>query len=190
MCYFISLVVKGGDPNEIDLMLRQHRRQAQPFNNASVQSTLLSDEALFLTTVEVCDCETALLPDEQAVDQRKKERSRQVSKLQKKGWSAAKIERWSLDRKKADERAEDERRATAPDSIELWERIIRELISHAEIQQAGLLLHFYSGDLESEVLETTRKVVPIHEFSTQLRCLQEDQILMAKSDDIRSTKHS
>jgi hypothetical protein len=80
---------------------------------------------------------------------------------------------------KADERAEERRHANTPDSVELWGRIISDLMSTPGVQQAGLLLHFYSGDLEEETIEPLRKMVPASEFASSLKGIGEDQLLMA-----------
>ena len=88
MCFYIALVVRGGDAAIIDQVLREHGRQAKPIANASIASALAPGEAQFLTTVGHCDCGTALAPV--TVD-RANERNAQAVKLSKKGWSQAKI---------------------------------------------------------------------------------------------------
>ena len=47
------------------------------------------------------------------------------------------------------------------------------------VRQAGLLLHFYSGDIENEELEPVRETVPVPDFEARLQSLREDQLLMA-----------
>lgn len=176
MCFYIALVVRGGDAAIIDHVLRKHGRQAKPIANASVASTLSPGEALFLTTVGHCDCGTALAPV--TVDPTGK-RNAHAAKLSKKGWSQAKIDRWLYDRVKADERAEDRRHANTPDSFEYWSRIVIDLMSTPGVQQAGLLLHFYSGDIEDEAIEPVRKTVPVRDIEASLTHIREDQLLMA-----------
>ncbi|MBI1252715.1 MAG: hypothetical protein GC196_00020 [Hyphomonas sp.] len=82
---------------------------------------------------------------------------------------------------KADERAEERRHANTPDSLQLWSRIVSELLSTAGVQQAGLLVHFYSGDLEQETIEPLRKTVRASDFERSLQRIEEDQLLMAAS---------
>jgi hypothetical protein len=110
---------------------------------------------------------------------REGKRSEQAAKLVKRGWSKGKIERWLNDRTKADERAEERRHANTPDSLGLWSRIISDLLFTPGVQQAGLLVHFYSGDLEQETIEPLRKTVPSSDFESSLQGIDEDQLLMA-----------
>ena len=178
MCFYVALVVRGGDAGTIDRVLRRHGRQARPFANATLAGSLLSGEAPFLTTVGHCDCGTVLAPN---VVDREGKRSEQAAKLAKRGWSKGKIERWLNDRMKADERAEERRHANTPDTVELWSRIICDLMSTPGVQQAGLLLHFYSGDMEEETIEPIRKTVPAGDFGSSLKGIGEDRLLMAAS---------
>jgi hypothetical protein len=177
MCYFISLVVRGSDAATIDGVLRQHGRQAKPIVNASIARALEIGEAQFLTVVSHCDCGTALAP--RAVDPAER-RAAQATKLEKKGWSKAKVGRWLRQRESADDRAESRRRVRMSDSIGFWSRIIADLLGQPGVEQAGLLLHFYSGNVVDEVVELTRVTVPVGEFEARLACLGEDQLLMAR----------
>jgi hypothetical protein len=176
MCFHITLIVRGGDPSDIDQVLRRHRRKAKPIANASIAHALAPGEAQFLTTVGHCDCGTALAPV--TVDRAGK-RNAQAAKLGKKGWSQAKVERWLTDRVKADEKSEERRHTNTPDSVELWSRIVGDVLSAPGVQQAGLLLHFYSGDLEEEAIEPVRETVPLRDFEASLRGIHEDKLLMA-----------
>lgn len=176
MCFYISLIVRGGAPSDIDQVLRRHRRRAKPVANASIAGALASGEAQFLTTVGHCDCGTALAPV--SVDPAGKQ-SDQAAKLAKKGWSQSKVERWLADRAKAEAKSEESRHANTPDSVELWSRIVGDLMSAPGVQQAGLLLHFYSGDLEEEAIDLKRETVPLRDFEASLRDIHEDQLLMA-----------
>lgn len=181
MCFFISIIVKGGDAQAIDMALRRHGRRAKPLDNASMRHALQTDESQFLTTVGHCDCGTALSPREHVGERQKSQTSKYIAKLKNKGWSATKIDRWIADRAKADERAEERHQSNAPDSLELWTQIIDDVMAVDDVKQAGLLLHFYSGDVENEVLQPTRKSVSICDFASQLRTIKEDQLLIATS---------
>jgi hypothetical protein len=176
MCHYITLVVRGSDGAAIDQILRRHNRRASPIDNASIAGVLVAGEMQFLTTVGHCDCGTALAP---CVVDRASERAKQAARLAKKGWSKAKIERWLADRTKADDRVEERGHADSPDSIELWSRIVGDLLSTPGVQQAGLLLHFYSGAVEEEGFELTRETVRFRDFEPRLRDMREDQLLMA-----------
>lgn len=176
MCYYIALVVRGSDPASIDQVLRKNGRKAKPLANPSIASALEPGEAQFLTTVGHCDCGTTLAP---ATVDRASKRSQQAAKLAKKGWSQAKIDRWLSDRVKADDRADERRHANTPDSVGLWSRVISDLLATPGVQHAGLLLHFYSDDVEDEVIEPIRETVPVGDFEARLANMREDQLLMA-----------
>lgn len=175
MCYYIALVVRGSDAATIDGVLRRHGRQAKPVSNASIGGALAPGEAQFLTTVGHCDCGTGLAP---TVIDRVGKRTEQAAKLAKKGWSRAKIDRWLSDRVKADDRADERRHANTPDSVDLCSRIIADLLATPGVQHTGLLLHYYSGDEEDEVIEPIREAVPIRDFAARLAKINEDQLLM------------
>lgn len=181
MCFFISIIVRGGEAEAIDAALRRHGRRAKPFDNASVRNALHPDENHFLTTVGHCDCGTVLSPTEHTSGRLNGRKLKDVAKLKKKGWSATKIERWVADRTKADERAEEYNQINAPDSIDLWIQAIDDVMSVAGVDQAGILLHFYSGTLEDEVIQLTRKRVSVRDFAIGLREIKEDQLLIATS---------
>ena len=176
MCYYIALVVRGSDAATIDGVLRRHGRRAKAISNASIGGALVSGETQFLTTVGHCDCGTALAP---TVIDRAGKRTEQIAKLAKKGWSKAKIDRWLSDSAKADDRADERRHANTPDSVGLWSGIIADLLATPGIKHAGLLLHFYSGDVEDEVIEPIRETAPIRDFEARLANIREDQLLMA-----------
>jgi len=178
MCHFITLVVRGSDRSSIASVVERHGRRAKPAHNASVASALTSDEAQYLTTVSYCDCGTALGPTLAPSANRNTE---QVAKLEKKGWSRTKIKRWLSDREKADARAREHSDIARPDSIDLWSDIVGDLVAMPGVDQAGLLLHFYSGDVDQEQIALTRNTVGIEEFSIRLRDIQEDELLMAVS---------
>jgi hypothetical protein len=175
MCYYITLVVRGSDSATIDHLLRDHGRQAKLMNNTSISGALVPGETQYLTTVRHCDCGTVLAP---SVADRTSKRAEQAAKLAKKGWSQAKIERWLGDKVKADHQAKERHQARAPDSIELWSRIIADLVGTPGVQQAGLLLHFYSGYVEQEEFKPTRETVGIRDLDSRLRNMREDHIMM------------
>lgn len=176
MCYYIALVVRGSDASTIDGVLRRHGCQAKPISNESMRAALMPGEAQFLTTVGHCDCGTALAP---TVIDRTSKRTKQVAKLVKRGWSQAKVDRWLSDRVKADDRADERRHTNTTDSLVLWSRVIADLLATPGVQQAGLLLHFFAGELEDEVIEPIREIVAVRDFETRLANIREDQLLIA-----------
>lgn len=177
MCHYITLVVRGGGAREIDQVLRRHGRQAKLLANPSMARVLEPGEAHFLTTVGHCDCGTALV---RAPLGQVGAPTQQAGRRAQARWSQAKIERWLSERQRADERAQKRRHANAPDSVDLWSRIVMDLMSTPRVQQAGLLVHFFAGDIEDEPIEAIRETVALRNFEAGLQTLCEDKLLMAK----------
>ena len=174
MCYFITLVVQGADEASIAPVLTRHGRRAKPVTNRSVASILQPGEVQFLTTVGHCDCATVLIG--RSADRLAK----QVEKLEKKGWSPSKIERWLRDRETADVRAHARRDARSTDSVELWTSLIGDLFAMRRVRQVGLLLHNYSRDVNTEAFEVTRASARFDHFVARLLEIQDGELLMAE----------
>lgn len=178
MCYFITLVVQGANEASIAPVVTRHGRRATPISNPSVASILQPGEVQFLTTVGHCDCATVLIGQSTAQD--KDRRAKQVEKLAKKGWSPSKIERWLRDRKTADVRAHARRDAQSTDSVALWTSLIRDLFAMQTVRLVGLLLHNYSGDVDTEAFETTRASVRFDDFVARLLEIRDGELLMVE----------
>ena len=174
MCYFITLVVQGADEASIAPVLTRHGRRAKPLSNPSVASILYPGEVQLLTTVGHCDCATVLIG--RSADRRAK----QVEKLAKKGWSPSKIERWLRDRETADVRAHARRDARSTDSVDLWTSLIGDLFAMRRVRQVGLLLHNYSGDVNTEAFEVTRASARFDHLVARLLKIQDGELLMAE----------
>src|SRR5262249_35360870 len=174
MCYFITLVVQCADEASTTPVLTRHGRRARPISNPSVASILQTGEVQFLTTVGHCDCATVLI--RRSIDRRAK----QVEKLAKKGWSPPKIERWLRDREAADVRGHARRDAQCTDSVELWTSVIGDLFAIRRVRQVGLLLHNYSGDVNTEAFEVTRASARFDHFVARLLEIQDGELLIAE----------
>ena len=120
-----------------------------------------------------CDCATVLIG--RSTDRRAK----QVEKLAKKGWSPSKIERWLRDRETADVRALARRDTQSTDSVELWTSLIGDLFAMRCVRQVGLLLHNYSGDVNTEAFEVTWASARFDHFVARLVEIQDGELLIA-----------
>ena len=178
MCYFITLVVRGADEASIAPVVTRHGRRATPISNRSVASILQPGEVQFLTTVGHCDCATVLIGRSAAQDT--DQRAKQVEKLGKMGWSPTKIERSLRDHETADVRANARRDAQRTDSVALWTSLVRDLFAIRSVRRVGLLLHNYSGDVETETFEITRRSVRFDEFVSCLLGFHDGELLMAE----------
>jgi hypothetical protein len=177
MCHYITLVVRGSMTAAIAPIIARHGRRLTVIRNPSVASALMPGEAQFLTVAGQCDCGTVLAP---AVAFDADHRVAQSLKLAKKGWSPSKIQRWLYDRAQADNRVRERRHDNQPDSLELWSGLVHDLLKLTSVQQAGLLLHFYTGDVETEVVPVTRREIGIDQFASRLLDFRENELLIAR----------
>jgi hypothetical protein len=177
MCDFITLVVGGSGRSAITPLVARHGRNAKPAFNPAIAALLKPTEAQFLTTVGNCDCGTVLRGHAPAAPDW---RSGQAAKLARQGWSPAKIERWFADREGADTRAKERSHARSFDSVDLWRDLIGDLLASPGVEQAGLLLHAYSGDVNDEEFAAYRTSVAFADFATRLQALNDGELLMTE----------
>lgn len=159
MCHYITAVLPGSaDHAALDALARRHGRQFLPLSNPGIEAQVQPGERYFLTTVGHCDCGTPLgalsngskrPPDRQAQEQR----------LLKKGWSKAKIDR-ALAQKQEDLRASKEAASeTNLKAVSSWLDFIGAVLGSGKTTHLGLLLHFYSGSIESRIELAGRETV-------------------------------
>ena len=174
MCHYITAVLpESAEHDRLDAIARHHGRQFQRLCNPGVEAQIPPDEQYFLTTVGHCDWGTALGalargrgdPDWQALERR----------LQKKGWSAAKVAR-AIAQKQEDYRSAS---ATSVDGnrkqLSDWMDFIAAVLSSGKASHLGLLLHMYSGSLESRIVLAGREEVRARDLTVDvLGNLKED----------------
>jgi hypothetical protein len=174
MCYYITLIAPTGNQPAIRSVMQKHKRAAMPFDNSSVAKILLAAERQYLTTRGTCDCGTVLAPDDvPACDDFETELVREGLMLRRRGWPETRIARAIDDRRLAYER---EKRA-APDSLDLWARIISELHKELSLPYVGLLVHLYDGRVDDEEFPVTRR-------TAASRCSQIEQLESLRPDEV------
>ena len=174
MCYYITLIAPTDNQPAIRSVMQSHRRAAMPFDNSSVARILLAAERQYLTTRSSCDCGTVLAPDDvPACDDFETELVREGLMLRRRGWPETRIARAIDDRRLAYER---EKRA-APDSLDLWVRIISGLHNKLSLPYVGLLVHLYDGRVDDEEFRVLRRDAP-----TDLPCI--DQLATLQPDEL------
>jgi hypothetical protein len=114
--------------------------------------------------------------------------------LRKKGWSETKVQRW-LEQQQAvyerEARMETARNACAEGSDpDGWSAILTELITEARLPYVGLLLHWYSGGLNSERIHLSGRVcVAIDsELGATLYRMEEDTLYQVTAKQRRNVK--
>lgn len=133
-------------------------------------------ETYFLTTRGHCDCGTALgsLLGHEPLETGYAE---EVQRFEKRGWSQNKIQRWLSDKQKAAEQRREEARVSGGPGAEEWLAFLREVTASGAAESVAILLHFYSGGVESERVRFSREVVSLSDVSVDfLLTMEEDRL--------------
>ena len=171
MCHFITTTLPAGLPSEaVETIARNHGRNWLAMSNKYVARYLDEGEQYFYTTQGHCDCGTSL-GSSRVGEKDESKLSKQLEKLRREGWSETKIERWLNDKEKA--------RLNRPktgDDAAIWVALIGEVLGSTDAKYVGLLLHFYSGDLNDEQIAISRvEDVPLLELTEdRLGAIRED----------------
>lgn len=174
MCYFVTLIAPTADADAVRVVLERHGRAATPIENPSVRKVLLAGEHQYLTTRGHCDCGTALIRWRDAPETLEKALAHREIRMQRRGWSENKIARALADRQRSKARKP---APDGPDSLELWNAILRNLGESLRLPYAGLLLRFYSGALEDEAFSASRRTIP-------RTVLQEESLGLIEADEV------
>jgi hypothetical protein len=175
MCHYITLIVASADEGALDRFMRRSERRAKPLDNPSVRRVLHEDERQYLTTVRHCDCGTVLARPQAELsgEALEAERGKQAAQLRRRGWSAAKIERWFSDRDKGSPK-----KMGGVDSFELWAGVLEGLLLEEGLPRAGLLLGDYRGSVETETFNSSRKEVAIEDLRAALKEMRPWEVVM------------
>jgi len=166
MCHYVTATMSaGGDANAVRQIADSFALRWEPFHNPSVAKALLPGETYYYTTRGMCDCGTDLgSAHRRDAALRPPDHEREAKKLRKKGWGAAKIERRSKDRQADFERRQEEaeaRRNQPPHHAQTWCDFIHAVLDAGAARSIGILLHFYSGGVDSERIPIGgRRIVP------------------------------
>ena len=95
------------------------------------------------------------------------EQQRKVRRLEKKGWSKAKIDRWVADRSKSINRKE----------VVAWVDFLTTALSSGAADSVGLMLHFYSGSVDDETFDFGRQQVPVADIDADFLLGMEEDCL-------------
>jgi len=156
MCCFITLIAPTDDADGVRAVMARHDRAAAVLDNRSVRTVLLPGERQYLTTRGHCDCGT-VLGRWVAPEEIEAARAKEVARMQRKGWSAAKIARAmeGHDKTKAKRSRGDD-----TDTLEFWDVVLSDLGDTLRLPYVGLLVRQYSGAIESAVFDASRTELP------------------------------
>ncbi len=186
MCHFITMILPAGTGLEASSgVFARHNRKPVCLVSRHVDPFLQTGEVYLFPSRRMCDCGTALgslnrQPESERISKATGDRFR------KQGWSDAKIQRWLEQRSQTDER---DRRISDAKSISVagrgpdgWHGILRGLVCDLRLTYAGILLHWYSGGLETEKIEVKRRVtLPMDDKLTDaLYRVEEDTFYIIK----------
>ena len=175
MCHFVTAVLpKKVNVQRLEVIAEKYSRTLLPLRNPSIESQLKEEESYFLTTAGSCDCGTALgaARVEESMAQRRQHTSQaKEKKLRQSGWTEAKIARWKEQRS-----IQQSRPRRTQDSTD-WVEFLKELLSLGETPMVGILLHWYSGSLESRIMLRSREIVEFSKITAALLGSLEEDIL-------------
>lgn len=126
-----------------------------PVDNPSIRKVLGEGEHQYLTTRGLCDCGTVLAPRYHAPEAFEEKLAKEESRMRRKGWSQTKVARAMEDRRKADARPS----GGGPDSLELWNAVLRDLTNELKLPYVGLFVRLYSDAIATEVFSASRREV-------------------------------
>ncbi len=178
MCHFVTAVLRSkASPAELDAIARKHGRKLEPLSNPSIQRQLQPDQQYFLTTVEHCDCGTALGFDRRS-ENSAPNWANEEQRLLKKGWSKAKIERALAQKRERAAVPKEGRADRLSAETASWLQLIAEVLGSGKTSEFGLLLHYYRGRLDEDIqLQRTESVRAEDAAADLLRRMHEDVLL-------------
>ena len=145
MCTFVTAIVPAETAlPQLRQLCQKHGFDVNPMNNASLR-TMMPDGYQFLPVGGSCNCDTPLgyalsatSPAHNLGDE--------ISKLKRKGWSLAKIERWKRDKERSPQQKKDQKET----ELRQWEHWIREVLDTKLAKSITIVLHFYGAGIDAE----------------------------------------
>ena len=153
----------------------------KPLPNRHLSAQVSAGSLWFLTNRKHCDCGTALGAATRSDEVSFHNPESEIPKLQKKGWSEAKIERWLGDKSATVARRQKEavdRGAEKGAELELWLRFLHAALESDSADRVGVLLHEYSGLVDSELVAIKgRRAVKGADMTSELLRGMESDVL-------------
>jgi hypothetical protein len=180
MCHFITATIpKNAHIKTIAAIFDAHKLRFHEISNRHVAAHIGPGEMQILTTRGHCDCGTVLGSLNRPDKSEETPLDHELTKLRKKGWSEAKIQRWADERERTKEKRtrEDAVRAeTGTPLADQWINFIEAALKSGQTPRIGLLLHEYSGGIESE------RIKVLHKGKIKMANLTPDLLIGMKED--------
>ena len=148
MCYFISVAI----PAAAEDTMRAHFGRGFgliPCENRSVLAAMPTDYRVYVVTSGGCSCEMYAAPGESGFEPKQTDEQKTWRKREKRGWSAAKIER-------AESQAVSKPHVGPPSWRGLRPDVAERIASVAEHGPVGVVVHWYSGSVVAERITLIR----------------------------------
>ena len=177
MCHYITgILPPQADTAAVERIAQAHGRRWEVMEKHSLQRVLRDGETYALTTAGHCDCGTGLGMLARHARQQP-DYSRRVKKLRKQGWSEARIERW-LDEKRKRELDLAAYLTTPPNDVLTWCEFVREVLNSGAAKYVGLLLHWYSGLIETEPSSVRdRRWIPLDDLNHECLLRADEDVI-------------
>ena len=158
MCYFITATLPSKASVEtVRLLAKTYGLNWRPIENLTVSEQLEDGELQYLTTRGHCDCGTELGSANRTSEKAAKDisYSNEIMEFRKKGWSESKIQRWLAEKEKVNKREAriEAEQVKLETEIDRWIAFIEKIIENKTAVSIGVLLHNYSGDIETERIQ-------------------------------------
>jgi len=161
MCDFITVILPGeADLHSLTSIGKQHHLDFIPIQNDEVITQLEPAETYYRTKRSMCDCGTGLgclASGNKKQGQSNRALTRRIRKFQASGWSQTKIDRWLAQHDETKSKRVRSTRDHYTSDVERWLNIISEILDSDKTPSFGLLIHWYSGELESERIQIQRR---------------------------------
>ncbi len=186
MCHFITMILPASAPSpSLRRLADVHALALTPYANPSIDSQLIHGEYAFYATRAACDCGTELgAGGTSEPPEAGSSLDPDATRLRRKGWSDAKIDRWIQQKTVASRnRARRARTHGTPETPGAadWARFLGDALATG-IDRVGLMLHWYKGDVRTEEIRFQRETVAANEISTALlRSIEEDVLYEFRS---------
>ncbi len=185
MCEFITATL----PKDAELALcreifDRHKLGFEEIENFSVRESLETGDYYISTTRGRCDCGTVLGSEAEGDKPDSAETAKYeiaaIEKLEKKGWSQARIERWLKERRLANDK--DKRGQAAGHESRLvfasdWIEFITDILTSNAASRLGLLVRSYTGSLSERVVLKGKLRASLEELTPTILLRMEDDTI-------------
>jgi hypothetical protein len=173
MCLFITAILPArGNVATLAQLAKPHGMRLEVIPKAAVAPSLLQPGEIYCrTTSGHCDCGSALLNYEPETGNP----STRIERLRRNGWSEAKIARAIAQSAGAQQRQAATNHAAGAADAGNWWRFLDSALSTG-LPYLCLVLHQYSGDVDTEAFPTHREKVILPDADSLNGSLEEDVV--------------